>query len=53
LARIEVDRDERELFCDITVLDKVVSLLKGLGFKYVTFDLEGYMSGSMLKTIEP
>jgi pyridinium-3,5-biscarboxylic acid mononucleotide sulfurtransferase len=53
LARIEVDRDERALFCDITVLDKVVSLLKDLGFKYVTFDLEGYMSGSMLKTIEP
>jgi uncharacterized protein len=52
LARIEVGKDERMLFCDITVLNKVVSALKGLGFKYVTFDLEGYQSGSMLKTLE-
>ncbi len=52
LARIEVDRDERALFCDIVVLDKVISMLKGLGFKYVTLDLEGYLSGSMLKTLE-
>jgi uncharacterized protein len=52
LARIEVGKDERALFCDITVLDKVVSTLKRLGFKYVTFDLEGYQSGSMLKTLE-
>jgi len=52
LARIEVDKDERVLFCDLTVLDRVVSVLKGLGFKYVTFDLEGYLSGSMLKELE-
>lgn len=52
LARIEVGKDERALFCDVEVLDKVVQALKVLGFKYVTFDLEGYCSGSMLKTIE-
>jgi len=52
LARIEVGREQRALFCDITVLDKVVTALKNLGFKYVTFDLEGYQSGSMLKTLE-
>jgi pyridinium-3,5-biscarboxylic acid mononucleotide sulfurtransferase len=52
LARIEVGRDERALFCDITILDKVFSALNGLGFKYVTFDLDGYQSGSMLKTLE-
>jgi len=51
LARIEVDADERTLFFDEAVLDKVASEFKRLGFKYVTFDLEGYRSGSMLKTL--
>jgi pyridinium-3,5-biscarboxylic acid mononucleotide sulfurtransferase len=52
LARIEVGKTERALFCDITILDKVVSELKDLGFMYVTIDLEGYRSGSMLRTLE-
>jgi PP-loop superfamily ATP-utilizing enzyme len=34
------------------VLDKIALALKDLGFKYVTFDLEGYRSGSMLKTLD-
>jgi pyridinium-3,5-biscarboxylic acid mononucleotide sulfurtransferase len=52
LARIEVEKSERALFCDTNVQDKVAGALKELGFKYVTFDLEGYRSGSMLKTLE-
>jgi pyridinium-3,5-biscarboxylic acid mononucleotide sulfurtransferase len=52
LARIEIGRSERGLFCDPTVQDKVAGALKELGFYYVTFDLEGYRSGSMLKTLE-
>jgi len=52
LARIEVGKAERTLFCNIEVLDKVAEQLKKLGFKYVTADLEGYQSGSMLKTLE-
>ena len=51
LARIEVAKDERVLFCNLDVQDKVAGELKKLGFKYVTFDLEGYQSGSMLKTL--
>jgi len=51
LARIEVDTHERDLFFDATVLDKVAGALKQLGFLYVTLDLEGYQTGSMLKTI--
>jgi uncharacterized protein len=51
LARIEVAKAERALFCNVDVLDKVALELKKLGFKYVTFDLEGYQSGSMLKTL--
>jgi len=52
LARIEVGRDERSLFFNGDVIDIVALRLKRLGFKYVTFDLEGYQSGSMLKTLE-
>ncbi len=51
LARIEVPTYERVLVCNIEVLDKVAAELKALGFAYVTFDLEGYRSGSMLKTL--
>ena len=52
LARIEVAKAERALFCNIDVLDQVAESLRKLGFKYVTFDLEGYRSGSMLRTLE-
>jgi uncharacterized protein len=52
LARIEVAKAERALFCSVDVLDRVAEELKKLGFKYVTFDLEGYQSGSMLKTLD-
>ena len=52
LARIEVAKAERTLFCSVDVLDRVAEELKKLGFKYVTFDLEGYQSGSMLKTLD-
>lgn len=52
LARIEIAKAERALFCSVVVQDKVALELKKLGFKYVTFDLEGYQSGSMLKTLE-
>jgi pyridinium-3,5-biscarboxylic acid mononucleotide sulfurtransferase len=52
LARIEVAKWERVLLCNMEVLDRVAAELKALGFVYVTFDLEGYRSGSMLKTLE-
>jgi uncharacterized protein len=51
LARIEVTKDERKLLCRAEVLDAIVENLKSVGFKYVTFDLEGYRTGSMLLTI--
>jgi uncharacterized protein len=52
LARIEVGKSERPLLCGLEVQDKISKVLKQLGFKYVTVDLEGYQSGSMLKTLE-
>jgi pyridinium-3,5-biscarboxylic acid mononucleotide sulfurtransferase len=49
LARIEVGKDERELLCDVQVCDEINGKLKQLGFRYVTVDLEGYRSGSLLQ----
>lgn len=51
LARIEVGAAERALFFNVDVQDKVAVELKRLGFVYVAFDLEGYRSGSMMKTL--
>jgi uncharacterized protein len=47
-----VDGKERKLFFNEQVMDKLVSELKSLGFNYVTLDLEGYRSGSMLHTLK-
>ncbi len=52
LARIEVGKDERKLFFNTEVMDKIADELKSLGFKYITLDLEGYRTGSMLLTLE-
>jgi uncharacterized protein len=52
LARIEVGRNERKLFCTVEILDRIVDDLKRIGFKYVTLDLEGYRPGSMLLTLD-
>jgi uncharacterized protein len=52
LARIEVGEHERALFLKEDVMDLVAVRLKRLGFKYVTFDLEGYRSGSMLDNLK-
>ncbi|MBN1244095.1 ATP-dependent sacrificial sulfur transferase LarE [Candidatus Bathyarchaeota archaeon] len=51
LARIEVAKDERKLFCSDEVLDEIVENLKAVGFKYVAIDVEGYRTGSMLLTL--
>lgn len=48
LARIEVGKDELELFSNAEVWNRIAQNLKALGFKYVTIDLEGYRTGSML-----
>jgi uncharacterized protein len=47
LARIEVGRDERNLFFKELVLDKVHYELSALGFRFVTLDLAGYRTGSL------
>jgi uncharacterized protein len=47
LARVEVGREERHLFFDEKLLDRLVSSLREFGFTYVTFDIAGYRTGSM------
>lgn len=51
LARIEVAKAERKIFCSDEVLEEIAEHLKSAGFKYVTVDLEGYRTGSMLLTL--
>jgi uncharacterized protein len=47
LARIEIGKDERNLFFDERLLDRIGAGLREFGFMYVTFDLLGYRNGSM------
>jgi uncharacterized protein len=46
-ARIEVGREELPRLLADDLRDGVVAHLKGLGFTYVTVDLQGYRTGSM------
>jgi uncharacterized protein len=47
LARIEVGREERQLFFNEQLLDRIADSLREFGFAYVTFDILGYRTGSM------
>ena len=47
LARIEVDAARVPELCKPELRQRVIKKLKGLGFLYVTLDLEGYRTGSL------
>ncbi len=49
-ARIEVEREDFARL--IEKADKISAFVRGLGFLYVTMDLEGLVSGSMDKVLE-
>jgi pyridinium-3,5-biscarboxylic acid mononucleotide sulfurtransferase len=51
LARIELDAASIELLMRPEVRSRVISHLKGLGYQFVTLDLEGFRSGSMNATL--
>ncbi|MGD0175739.1 MAG: ATP-dependent sacrificial sulfur transferase LarE [Candidatus Bathyarchaeia archaeon] len=53
VARIEVGKDERNLFFNGELLDRIGKALREFGFKYVSFDLFGYRAGSMNETLIP
>lgn len=47
IARIEVSRDAMSSFMNEEISARIVTALKGLGYTYVTLDLQGYRTGSM------
>jgi len=47
VARIEVGRDERKLFFNEDLLDRISEALRSFGFVHVAFDVTGYRSGSL------
>ncbi|HOP63207.1 MAG TPA: ATP-dependent sacrificial sulfur transferase LarE [Spirochaetota bacterium] len=47
IARIEVPEEQLHLLEDIHLRNKIINLIKPLGFDYITIDLEGYRTGSM------
>ncbi len=53
LARIEIEPEQFEKLQDDKVRNEIVGRLKGLGYTYVTFDLEGFRSGSMNEALSP
>ena len=52
MARIEVPKNQINIFDNTKVIDEITKELKELGFKFVTLDLEGYRKGSMLETLD-
>lgn len=46
LARVELPLDDLPAFASPDVRQELVKVFKGLGFTYVTLDLEGFRSGS-------
>jgi uncharacterized protein len=47
IVRIEIAREELERALDPAMAVEFTKIFKGLGFKFVTLDLEGFRSGSM------
>jgi len=51
VARIEVSASDIERIAGIETRTKIVERLKGLGFLWVTVDLEGYRTGSLNESL--
>lgn len=47
LARIEVLKEDIEIFLDPSFREKVTNKLRQIGYDYITLDLQGYRAGSM------
>ncbi len=51
LARIEVKLDDLPRLIEPEVRTQLIGSLAAIGFRYVTLDLEGFISGSLNKLI--
>jgi len=47
IVRIEIAREELDRALTLEMAHELTAIFKGLGFKFVTLDLEGFRSGSM------
>jgi uncharacterized protein len=47
LARIEIFKEEMARLMEDSLREKVVGHFKGMGYRYITLDLQGFRSGSM------
>jgi uncharacterized protein len=52
VARIELPAPDMKRIMEPEVRERIVAKLKELGFLYVTLDLEGYVTGSMNRTLK-
>lgn len=52
LARIEIDPQELPRALDPAMAKRIVDLIKPLGFRYVSLDLEGYRTGSLNEVLQ-
>lgn len=52
-ARIEVAVEERSLFLEGDLMEKVDAAFKKIGFTYAALDLRGYRTGSMNEVMKP
>jgi pyridinium-3,5-biscarboxylic acid mononucleotide sulfurtransferase len=53
IVRIEIARDELPQALTVEMASQFTSLFKGLGFTYITLDMEGFRSGSMNALLAP
>jgi uncharacterized protein len=53
IVRIEISREELSRALDLSLAAQFTAIFKGLGFKFVTLDLEGFRSGSMNSLLPP
>ncbi len=52
IVRIEIARDEMQKIFDLELTGRIASVFRGLGFKFVTLDLEGFRSGAMNEALK-
>jgi uncharacterized protein len=52
LVRIEIAPDELPRALNLEMAHKLTAIFKGLGYKYVTLDLEGYRQGSLNEVLK-
>ena len=52
IARIEVADEEMPHALDVEMAQRMATMLKAIGFKYVALDLEGYRTGSLNEALK-